>query len=245
MGNKPPLIVKPDALQVACAAAERIVAWAGQAIDARGRFSIALAGGLTPRAAYQRLASQPCRDGIDWSGVHVFWGDERCVPPADPSSNYGMAYESLLSKVPIPVQNVHRMKGEVDARTAAQAYADELRRFFGAAWPRFDLVVLGMGDDGHTASLFPGSPVLYETEHAVVAVTADYQDRPACRLTLTPPAINAARVVMFVVTGPQKAAMVQQVLEGRPDRLPAQRIEPLEGELYWLLDAAAASQLSS
>jgi 6-phosphogluconolactonase len=244
MGSRPHIVVEPDARQVAHAAAERIVDWAGQAIDARGRFTIALAGGSTPKATYQRLASEPHRDAIDWSRVHVFWGDERCVPPMDRSSNYGMAHASLLSGVPIPDHNVHRMRGELDAEAAAQAYADELRRFFGGVWPRFDLVVLGMGTDGHTAALFPGSPVLAGTQRAVVAVMASYQDRPACRLTLTLRAINAARIVVFLVTGEHKADIVRQVFENRQERLPAQHIQPLEGELHWLLDAAAASKLS-
>jgi len=243
MGAEPRIVIERDALHVAQTAAEWIVAWARQAIDERGRFTIALAGGSTPQATYQQLASPPHRDGIDWSQVHVFWGDERCVPPDSADSNYGMAHEALLSRVPIPDRNVHRMQGELPAERAAQAYVEELRRFFGTPWPHFDLVLLGMGTDGHTASLFPGSPVLDEGERCVVAVTADYQDRPVCRVTLTPVAINAARVVMFLVTGQQKAAMVQQALEGPPGRLPAQRIQPDDGDLYWLLDAAAGSQL--
>ena len=229
---------------MALAAAERIVVWAGRAIDARGRFSMALAGGSTPRATYRRLASEPYRSKIDWALGHVFWGDERCVPPTHPHSNYAMAYESLLSKVPIPDENVHRVQGEGNAEGAARAYAGELQRFFGTALPRFDLVLLGMGSDGHTASLFPGSAVLDEMERAVVVVSADYQHRPSCRVTLTPVAISAARVVMFLVTGGQKASMVQRVLEGPPRSFPAQFIRPVNGELYWLLDAAAASQLS-
>jgi 6-phosphogluconolactonase len=245
MAADPRITIEPDAQQVALTAAERIVAWAGQAIEERGRFTIALAGGSTPKATYQRLARQPHRDRIVWSQVHAFWGDERCVPPESADSNYGVAHKALLSRVPIPDRNVHRMKGELPAERAAQAYAEELRRFFGTAWPRFDLVLLGMGTDGHTASLFPGSPVLDEGERSVVAVTADYQDRPACRVTLTPVAINAARVVMFMVTGAPKAAMVRHVLEGRPGSLPAQRIQPIDGELHWLLDAAAAGRLST
>jgi 6-phosphogluconolactonase len=245
MAGPPHLVIEPDAQCVARTAAQRIAVWAGQAIATRSRFSIALAGGSTPRATYQRLASGPNKDRIDWTRVHVFWGDERCVSPQDPDSNYGMAYASLLSKVPIPDQNVHRIQGEADAATAAQAYADELQSFFGADWPRFDLVLLGVGNDGHTASLFPSSAVLHERERAVVAVTADDQDRLACRVTLTVPAINTARVVMFLVTSGQKASMVQRVLEGPPGCFPAQFIRPVGGELYWLLDAAAASKLSA
>jgi 6-phosphogluconolactonase len=244
MDRRPRLLIEPDVPQVADVAAERIVAWADEAIDARGQFTIALSGGSTPRPTYQRLASERHGDAIDWSRIHVFWSDDRCVPPTDRSSNHGMADEALLSRVPIPPDNVHRMRGELDSEVAAHDYEQELRRFFGGGWPRFDLVLLGLGSDGHTASLFPGSRVLDEMQRAVVAVEADYQDRPACRLTLTPRAINAARRVMFLVTGEPKAQVVREVLEGPTGRFPAQTIEPVNGELFWLLDAAAASKLS-
>jgi 6-phosphogluconolactonase len=239
----PEIIVKPDPSAVARAAAERIVAQASAAIADRGKFSVALAGGSTPGATYALLASDKFAARVDWPRVHVFWGDERCVPPHDPGSNYRMADEALLSNVPIPANNLHRVRGELEPQAAAESYAAELRAFFGAPWPRFDLVLLGMGNDGHTASLFPGSAALQETEQPVVAVTAHYQDRPACRVTLTPRAINGSRQVLFLVSGGAKAGTLQAVLEGPGGRHPAQHIRPRAGQLTWLLDAAAASQL--
>lgn len=235
--------VQPDAPGVAREAAERTVALARAAISANGRFTIALAGGATPRAMYTLLASDAFARRINWPAVHVFWGDERCVHPNDFGSNYGMVHQALLSHVPIPSQNVHRVLGESDPEVAAESYAEELGRIFRDAWPRFDLILLGLGTDGHTASLFPGAPVLEERKRAVVAVTAEYEDRPACRVTLTIPAINAARHVLFLVTGSSKAETLRAVLEGPPGRFPAQLIQPIRGQLAWLVDAAAAMQI--
>jgi 6-phosphogluconolactonase len=204
---------------------------------------VALSGGSTPRATYALLATVEFASLVDWPRVHVFWGDERCVPLDDPDSNYRMARETLLDHVPLPTRNVHRIRGEMDPEAAAQAYAAELRAFFGTQWPSFDLVLLGMGNDGHTASLFPGSATLHEDTRAVVAVTAHYEDRPAHRVTLTPPAINSARQVVFLVAGAAKAETLQAVLEGPADRFPAQFIRPTSGQLAWLVDSAAASRL--
>ncbi len=233
----------PDATSLARAAAEHFVTLAAEAIAARGRFAVALSGGSTPYATYTLLASDDFAARVDWPRVHVFWGDERCVPPDHPESNFRLAEEALLSRVPIPPGNLHRVRGELEPEVAAQAYAAELRTFFGAPWPRFDLVLLGMGDDGHTASLFPGLAALHETARSVVAVTAHYQDRPAHRVTLTTPAINAARQVLFLVTGATKAETLRAVLEGPEGLYPAQRIRPISGHLTWLMDAAAASKL--
>lgn len=237
------IIVQPDPTAVARVAAERFAALSSAARASRGQFSVALAGGSTPGDTYALLASDEFAAQVDWPCVHVFWGDERCVPPHDPDSNFRLADESLLSHVPIPAGNLHRMRGELEPQAAAQAYAAELRAFFGAPWPRFDLVLLGMGNDGHTASLFPGSVALQETEDAVVALTAHYQDRPACRVSLTPRAINGSRQVLFLVTGSAKAGTLKAVLEGPGGHYPAQHIRPTAGHLTWLLDAAAASQL--
>jgi 6-phosphogluconolactonase len=237
------IIVQADPASVARAAAERIVALSSAAIASRGQFSVALAGGTSPGATYALLARGEFAARVDWTRVHVFWGDERCVPPHDPGSNFRLADESLLSHVPIPAANLHRVRGELEPQAAAEAYAAELRAFFGAPWPCFDLVLLGMGNDGHTASLFPGSVALQETGQAVVAMTAHYQDRPACRVTLTPRAINGSRHVVFLVTGAAKAGTLQAVLEGPPGHYPAQHIRPTAGQLTWLLDAASASQL--
>ena len=235
--------VFPDAASLAWAAARRVVALAGAAIAERGQFSLALSGGSTPRALYALLAADEFAAQVDWLRVHVFWGDERCVPPEHPDSNYRLAYETLLSRVPIPTGSIHRVRGELEPEMAAQAYATELRTFFGAPWPRFDLVLLGMGNDGHAASLFPGSATLQETKRSVVAATAHYQDRPAYRVTLTSPAINAARQVLFLVAGLAKAEILGAMLEGPEGRYPAQLIRPTAGQLTWLMDTAAASQL--
>jgi 6-phosphogluconolactonase len=232
-----------DPASLARAAAEHFVALAAEAIAARGRFAVALPGGSTPRATYALLASDEFAALINWARVHVFWGDERCVPPDHPGSNYRMARQALLDHVPLPAGNVHRIRGEMEPGAAAQAYAAELGAFFGTPWPSFDLVLLGMGDDGHTASLFPGSDALQERLRPVIAVKAEYQDRPAHRVTLTAAAINAARRVLFLVAGAAKAETLQAVLEGPARRFPAQRIRPTSGQLTWLVDIEAASRL--
>jgi 6-phosphogluconolactonase len=237
------IVVLPDPETLSREAARRFTRLALAAAADEGRFSVALSGGTTPGALYRRLAEDPHRGQIPWEQVHVFWGDERCVPPDDPGSNFWLADEALLSRVPMPPDNVHRVRGELESKTAAKAYAAELRAFFGAPVPRFDLVLLGLGQDGHTASLFPGSDALDEKKRPVVAVTAQYQGRPAQRVTLTPPAINAARQVLFLVTGSAKADILQAVVEGPTGRFPAQKIRPTGGQLGWLIDAAAASRL--
>ncbi len=232
--------VYPDARSLAEAAAGHVAALAGQAIAARGRFALALAGGSTPRPLYERLASPPYAGGIDWTKVQVFFGDERCVPPEDPRSNYAMAKGALLERVPIPGANVHRMRGEDEPERAARGYEGVLERVLGAA--PLDLVLLGMGENGHTASLFPGSALLGEARRRVAAEYV--RELAMWRVTLTPVAINAARHVAFLVSGAAKAPMLAQVLEGPrdPARLPAQIVQPA-GELRWLVDAAAAARL--
>jgi 6-phosphogluconolactonase len=189
------------------------------------------------------LAEEPYRTQIPWAQVHLFWGDERCVPADDPDSNYRLASETLIERVPIPPANVHRVRGELEPGAAARAYERDLHDFFCGPRTRFDLALLGVGSDGHTASLFPGSAALQETQRMALAVEAEYGGRPANRVTLTLPAINSARETWFLVTGSDKAGIVQAVLE-EPDRnLPAQRICPTAGALTWLLDAGAAGQL--
>ncbi|HJR06125.1 MAG TPA: 6-phosphogluconolactonase [Pyrinomonadaceae bacterium] len=240
----PNLQIFPDAADVARAAADRFVELARESIEARGRFSVALAGGSTPKRIYELLASDELRDQVNWSEVHIFFGDERCVPPDDADSNYRMANEALLSQVPLPEQNVHRMRGEGDAVANARLYEDELRGFFGDVdWPQFDLIMLGMGDDGHTASLFPETHAL-DVQSAWV--TSNWVEKfNTYRVTLTAPAINHARNVMFIVTGASKAERLQEVLYGARDahRLPSQLIQPQEGALAWFLDEAAAKLL--
>ncbi len=226
-------------------AAGYVVAALQDALAAGEVATLVLSGGTTPRPLYARLAEAA---DLDWEHVHVFWGDERLVPPDDPGSNYAAAREALLDRVPLPEANIHRIKGELDEVAAVADYAEQLRRFAQrhdagcpSPWPRFDVVLLGLGADGHTASLFPGSPA--ECVVPVMAVTADYAGRPARRVTLTPIVFNHARRVAFLVSGADKAAAVVAALGPArdPERYPAQRIQP-EGELVWFVDKAAAPE---
>jgi 6-phosphogluconolactonase len=214
---------------------------ANAAIAEHGRFAVALSGGSTPRSLYALLASE-FLDRVAWKQVHCFWSDERCVPPGHPESNYRAAHEGLLSRVDIPAGNVHRMRGEDDPPLAAADYDRELRSWFGAASapPRFDLMMLGMGADGHTASLFPGSPAINE-QHAWAA--ANYVEKlKAYRLTLTFPVLNASAVVMLLVAGEDKAPALAKVLsEGEASGLPAARVHPQGGRMLWIVDEAAAA----
>jgi 6-phosphogluconolactonase len=237
------IVVMSDPEALAHEAAKRFAELVQEAAGARGRFSVALSGGSTPGRLYELLAGDPYRARIPWHQVHLFWGDERCVPPGDPGSNYRLANETLISQVPIPAENVHRMRGELEPGAAARVYERVLEDFFCGPRARFDLVLLGLGEDGHTASLFPDSPVMAEAQRLVAPATALYQDRPAQRMTLTLPAINTSRQVLFLVSGSAKAQVVQAVVEGPEGHLPAQRIQPTAGQLTWLLDAAAAGLL--
>lgn len=225
-------------------AANIFIEQAAKAIEERGRFLVALNGGSTPNRLFQLLATDH-RGKVDWSKVHVFWGDERCVPPEDPGSSYGQARGALFVHVPIPETNIHRVIGEHEPATASKEYADTLKEFADAPFdfPRFDLVYLGMGEDGHTASLFPGSPV--DVTEPTLPVTAQYQDRPANRVTITQLVFNQAHMVTFMATGNKKANTLAQVLSDRynPELLPAQRIEPKHGKLIWLVDKDAAVNL--
>ncbi len=236
-------ILKNDE-EVARAAANCFVDIALSSISALGRFSVVLAGGSTPQRTHKLLATEEYRNRIAWPKVHIFFGDERCVPPTDATSNYRMADEAMISLLPIPRQNIHRMAGEGDAVANASLYESDLQTFFDEApWPRFDLVLLGMGDDGHTASLFPGTRALSEREAWVLANWV--QKLNAYRITLTPPAINHAANVLFLVTGAGKSKSLLQVLRGArdPQKLPAQLIQPMDGSLLWLVDEAAAGDL--
>lgn len=231
------------------AAAEKVVRLGTEAIEENEMFTVALSGGSTPRSLYPLLAAGKFARSIDWSRVHLFWGDERCVPPDDPRSNYRMVRESLLDGVSIPPANVHRIHGDEDPKVAATRYEQELRTFFGSTGadgpPRvgFDLVLLGMGEDGHTASLFPGLPAVTEQVRWVMAQFVEVVSM--WRITLTPVVINAAKHVIFLVSGAEKAERLREVLEGsaQPEVLPAQMIKPVHGQLLWLVDDAAASCL--
>jgi len=225
--------------------AQHFVVHTTNAIDARGRCAVALSGGSTPRAIYRLLGTPAFRDRVRWADIHFFWGDERHVPPDYPDSNYRMAAEAMLSNVPVPSANVHRIRAELpDADQAARDYEAEIRRWFsGGAIPRFDLVHLGVGTDGHTASLFPESEALGETER--VCVGNWVAKLGAFRITLTFPVLNAARAVVFVAAGQEKAPIVRRILQ-EPNvspPLPAQLIRPTDGELWWMLDRAAAGRV--
>ncbi|MFQ5857885.1 MAG: 6-phosphogluconolactonase [Anaerolineae bacterium] len=242
----PDLRVYADAGKLAQAAAELFAQQAQASFFSHGRFMVALAGGSTPRPIYQRLAAPAIQVAIPWEETHIFWGDERCVSPDHPDSNYRMAMDALLSKVPVPAANIHRMAGEQPPDAAAHAYTQTIRDVFHLAsgeLPCFDLILLGMGGDGHTASLFPDSEVLHEQTRLVAA---HYVEKLAAhRLTLTPPVINNATRVVFLVAGKDKAETLHHVLEGPydPDRLPAQLVQPTHGHLVWLVDEAAATQV--
>jgi 6-phosphogluconolactonase len=241
---KPEIRVFQTMEQLSHDAAELFVEQASRAIAERRQFLVALNGGSTPSQLFQLLGAD-YRDRIDWNKTHIFWGDERLVPPDNPESSYGQAQKLFLSQVPIPESNVHPIHGERSARKAVDAYATVLNQFAAPPlpFPRFDLVYLGMGEDGHTASLFPGSAV--EATEPVIAVTAHYQDRPAQRITLTPLVFNSARVVAFMATGEKKAITLSEVLSDRynPELYPAQRIEPKGGRTIWLIDEDAARKL--
>ncbi|HEY4579443.1 MAG TPA: 6-phosphogluconolactonase [Candidatus Acidoferrales bacterium] len=242
----PGVLVCPDAAEVARTAARRFVDWAWQAIARDGQFQVALSGGSTPRQMYRLLATQEFRTQIDWPRVHLFWGDERAVPPDHADSNYGLARRELLLHVPIPPGNVHRMEAELTPiGRAAHQYETVLRRFLeldGRGFPVFHLLLLGMGSEGDIASLNPGARLLRETSRWVSTPAMDKLGTR--RMTLTLPVIEAARRILFLVTGAPKAAMLRVVLCGRADRgLPAQMVQPRHGERIFLVDEAAARLL--
>lgn len=230
------------------AAAEEVVRVAGEAVQARGRFSIALSGGSTPKNLYNLLATN-ARTSLPWDRMFFFWGDERHVPPKDPDSNYRMADEAMLSKVPVPAGNVFRVAAEnPDAAAAAESYEQTLRKFFQLSpgeFPRFDLILLGMGPDGHTASLFPGTAGLQEKSRLVIANWVE--KLKTHRLSFTLPVLNAARCIAFLVSGTDKAPALHAVLEENAsgEQYPSKLVQPKDGKLIWFLDRAAASELAS
>ncbi|MCC6148205.1 MAG: 6-phosphogluconolactonase [Anaerolineaceae bacterium] len=220
---------------------------AQQALEKRGRFLCVLAGGGTPIRLYETLAAPPFRNTIDWRNVHFFWGDERCVPPEHPESNYNAAFQALLKPLKTPPTNIHRIRGELAPELAVQDYTQQLQEFAPSElavppWPAFDLVLLGMGEDGHIASIFPDTE---ESTLPVIAVTAHYQGRPAGRVSLTPRVFNHALHILFLVTGKNKASALLHSLTDPQDPLhwPVQRIKPSHGSVTWLVDSEAASAL--
>lgn len=246
--------VYQDAAEVALKAARLFARLADQYVVGSGRFTVALSGGSTPRAMFAQLAQAPFLDTVPWESIYFFWGDERTVPPDHADSNYRMAWETLLSKVPVPATNIFRIPAELpDPERAASEYAATLQTAFArpapattplGGVPRFDLIFLGMGPDGHTASLFPGTSALQVTDKTVVA---NYVDKFATyRITLTAATINNARNVTFIVAGPDKAEALREVLEGasQSDVYPSQLIHPHNGSLLWMIDEAAAALLA-
>ena len=239
----PELHVLPTTEAAAQAKAQFVVALAKECLTRHGRFTIALSGGSTPRRLYEVLASPPYSENMAWDRWQVFWSDERCVPPDHQDSNYRMAREELLDHVAIPDTNVHRMRGEDDPHEAAQRYEAVVREVFQSPAPSFDLILLGIGDDGHTASLFPGTLALGEQDRLVVDNWAP--DLQVHRITFTLPLINAAKVVAFLDTDETKAGVLRQVLEPAPgeNMLPSGLVRPSPGVVHWFLTTAAAGQL--
>jgi 6-phosphogluconolactonase len=238
-----------DPAEICHAAAAEIQRMADRTATAAKPITIALSGGSTPKGLHTLMANEPTfRDRLPWNDLHFFWGDERHVPPDDPQSNYRMAYDTLLSLAPVPSENIHRVPAEKpDAALAAEKYEQELQAFFdleAGQLPRFDCILLGMGTDGHTASLFPGTAALKEKKRLVVANWVE--KFKSHRITLTVPVLNQADLVIFLVSGAEKAEALKAVLQGdyRPDRFPAQLIRPVHGRLLWLVDQAAAASLT-
>lgn len=236
----PDVRVYPDPDALSRAVAEAMAGLIQTTVAEKGRFSMALSGGRAPFRTFRRLV-EAFRDAVSWSEVHVFWADERYVPFDDARNHYRMVREVFLDHVPIPPRQVHPMPtAGPDPETAARAYEDLLRLYFPGPWPVFDLAILGVGADGHTASLFPGSPALAERERWVVAVREPTAD-PPIRLTLTLPVLNHAACVYFIVTGPEKTAALRRALTDPPDPVgcPASAVRPVRGDLVWWVDRAA------
>jgi 6-phosphogluconolactonase len=226
-----------DLADLSWAGAKHFVKAAAESIAARGVFHVAISGGATPLPMYALMALPEWVAKVDWPKVHVYWADERCVPPDHDQSNYGAAHHAMLGKVGIPEGNIHRMRGEMPPEEAALAYEALI------ADVTFDVIQLGMGNDGHTASLFPNTAVIHEQKRRVASLYVPHMD--SWRITLTPPAINAAREVIFMISGGEKAEVLRQIFHGpyEPDRLPSQIINPSSGKFTWVLDEAAAAQL--
>lgn len=245
MPCKPELQILDTADALFEAAAAEFAALVKEAVKSQGRFAVALAGGSTPKRLYALLAAQYGKS-LPWQNVYFFFGDERHVPPDDPDSNYRMANEALLSKIPLPPENVFRIKAEKDAEAAAEEYEQTLRRFFTLKEndiPSLDLVLLGIGPDGHTASLFPGTAALNENRRLVVA--NQVPKMKTLRITVTYPVLNHARVVMFLVSGADKTRIVREVLKNTKANLPSQRVCPESGKLLWMIDRDAGASLQA
>lgn len=235
---KPHIQVCLDPAAVAVAAADFIVSAAASAIRERDLFTLALSGGHTPALLYKTLVAEPYLSRVEWPKIEFFFGDERCVPPHHPDSNFALAQKLLFDPAPIPANNIHRIRGEIEPEAAAVEYGQLLKRTFGDGG--LDLVLLGMGEDGHTASLFPHTAALAETHHRCVANFVPHLK--TWRVTMSAPFLNRSAAVVFMATGREKAQKIGEVLEGErdPQRLPIQLIDPPEGMVTWLMDTAAA-----
>jgi 6-phosphogluconolactonase len=229
-----------DADQTTTALADWIMALIKKTLEAKDRFTIALSGGETPKKLYQTLATDAYREKINWSRLHIFWGDERFVPFNDDSNNAKMAFDNLLNKINIPSEQIHTIWTDVTPEESAKQYENLLHKYFDEKQTTFDLVLLGMGDDGHTLSLFPGNEVLNDTTSWVSTVASKEKGE---RITLMPSVVNQSSAIAFLVTGEKKAKILQEVLESQENNYPAQLIQPSNGELYWFVDEAAAKYL--
>ena len=242
-GCQPEVRILPDLETLSREAATLFLRLSRRCVPSKGRFDVALSGGSTPGRFYRLLGEAPSREQVDWSHVHFYWADERCVQKEDEASNFKLAFDAFLSKVPVPEENLHRIRGEKGPVEGAEEYEKEIRAFFGGkGYPVFDLIILGVGEDGHTASLFPCSESLQETAKLVVPV---YPGRPGPdRITLSLPVLNHGDQVLFLVSGRSKAAVVREILGGggKQKTYPAGLIRPVHGRITWLIDRDAASQ---
>jgi 6-phosphogluconolactonase len=244
MTNKQTIIIDSGFTDLANKGAEIFSRTAIESIEKRGRFAVAISGGSTPRNMHRMLAEEPYLSDIPWQKTHIFWVDERCVPENDPASNFGLATEDFLDQVSISQNQIHPMPVETSPEKGAEIYQNKLLDFFhlqNEEFPAFDLIFLGIGTDGHTASLFPGQSALNEMKRWVVAVKGGNPD--VNRITLTLPVINRGKQIVFMISGKEKASVVKTALKGIQSELPAQLVRPLKGTLIWLLDREAASLL--
>lgn len=244
MALKPEIIVTSDSSELARAAVRMFVQAAKESVARKGCFAVALSGGSTPRNMNRMLAQEPYCSSIPWGETHIFWVDERCVSMDDPASNYGMARKDFLDRIPIPVDHIHPMPGETAPEEGAKIYRNELKKYFRSKkgeYPAFDLILLGIGTDGHIASLFPAIPSLALSKKWVIAVEGGTPD--VYRLTLTYDVLNRAEKICFVVSGEDKAPIVKTIFENEQVGLPVQKVQPLNGRLTWFMDSEASSLL--
>jgi 6-phosphogluconolactonase len=234
--------IYPDLETISRKAADIFLQISGKYIEDKGRLAVALSGGSTPKRFYELLGSEPYSKRIDWRHIHFFWADERCVPPEHQDSNYRLAFDAFLSKIPLPEENIHRIKGEEEPQKEAGEYEQDIQRFFGDSHlPVFDLIILGIGEDGHIASLFPGSQSMSEEKH--LADFVDNREKKYPRITLTLPVLTNAENVLVLVSGKSKAVIVKKVISEKDESLPASLLTKGKGNLLFLLDKDASQLL--